>query len=101
MMNYSADIDLYEVWAASFHENYPFLDAKAKYSSGFAGRRVNEHFRHSNEEILAQFSDCMVMAEPVPGAYADAMGEFFFLVKHKSVERVREILKYILELADD
>ena len=99
MMNYSADIDLYEAWAASFHEHYPYLDAKVKNSIGFAGRRVNEHFKHSTEEILSQFSDCVVMAERVPGAYADAMGEFFFLVRHPNVERVREILKYILELA--
>ncbi len=101
MMNFSADIDLYETWAASFHECYPHINAKLKYSIGFAGRRVNEHHKHSHDEIMSQFSDCMVMAEPVPGAYADAMGEFFYLVKHKDTDRVRDILKYILELADE
>lgn len=100
MMNYSADIDLYETWAASFHDCYPFYGAKPKYSIGFAGRRVNENFRHSKDEIMAQFSDCMVMAEPVPGAYRDAMGEFFFLVKHADQNRVLEILRYILETED-
>ncbi len=101
MMNYSADIDLYEVWAASFHDCYPFVDAPIKYSIGFAGRRVNENFKHTNEEILAQFSDCMVMSEPVPVAYSDAMGEFFFLVKHPELRRVKEILHYILALKED
>lgn len=101
MMNYSADIDLYETWAASFHEYYPFESAKVKYSIGFAGRRINEHFKHSNEEIMAQFSDNMVMAEPVPGAYADAMGEYFFIVRHPDLDRVKGILKYILELEDE
>ena len=100
MMNYSADIDLYEVWAASFHDAHPFEDAPVKYSVGFAGRRVNEHHKHSHEEILAHFSDSLVSAAPVPGAYADAMGEFFYLVKHKDMKRVREILCFILELAD-
>ncbi|MBQ9243733.1 MAG: ATP-grasp domain-containing protein [Proteobacteria bacterium] len=101
MMNYSADIDLYRAWAGAFHESYPYVDAKLKYSVGFAGRRVNVHHKHSNEEILSQFSDCMVKAEPVPGAYSDAMGEFYFLVRHPDKDRVLEILKYILEVADD
>jgi len=100
MMNYSADIDLYETWAASFHDCYPFYGARPKYSIGFAGRRVNENFKHSKDEILAQFSDCLVMAEPVPGSYQDAMGEFFFLVKHHDQNRVLEILRYILETVD-
>lgn len=98
MMNYSADIDLYEVWAASFHDCHPFENAKLKYSIGFAGRRINVKHKHSNEDILHRFSDCMVMAEPVPGAYADAMGEFFFLVKDPDVNRVKDILHYILEV---
>ena len=100
MMNYSADIDLYAAWAGSFHDANPIEDAKVKYSIGFAGRRVNVNHKHSNEEIMAEFSDYMVEAAPVPGAYADAMGEYFFLVKHKSAERVKEILKFILEVAD-
>ena len=101
MMNYSADIDLYDMWAASFHDNYPCINAPVKYSIGFAGRRVNVHHKHSDEEIHARYSDYMVMAEPVPGAYADAMGEFFYLVKHHDVGRVKEILNYILEVADE
>lgn len=101
MMNYSADIDLYEVWAASFHDAHPFLDMPVKYSVGFAGRRVNENLKHSHEEIITHFSDSLVTAAPVPGAYADAMGEYFYLVKHKDVERVKEILRFILELADE
>ena len=100
MMNYSADINLYETWAGSFHDAYPYDNPKIKYSVGFAGRRVNEHFKHSTEEVLSQFGENMIMAEPVPGAYADAMGEFFFLVRHPDVEYVKHILKYILELSD-
>ena len=98
MMNYSADIDLYEVWAASFHDCHPFENAKLKYSIGFAGRRVNVNHKHSTEDILHRFSDCMIMAEPVPGAYADAMGEFFFLIKDPDVNRVKDILRYLLEV---
>lgn len=98
MMDYSADIDLYETWAASFHDRYPYMNAPVKYSIGFAGRRVNEHFKHSVEDILRQFSDHMIQAAPVPGAYADAMGEFFFLVKNSDTERVKQMLRYILEL---
>lgn len=96
MMNYSADIDLYATWAASFHDSDYVKLPKVKYSIGFAGRRVNENFVHSYDEVMREFSDCMVTSAPVPGAYADAMGEYFFLVRHHDTEKVKEILKYIL-----
>ena len=100
MMNYSADISLYDVWASSFHDAHIYDDAKVKYSVGFAGRRVNENFKYSHEDIMSHYSDCMVMAEPVPGAYADAMGEFFYLVRSTDEKKVLDILKFILVLAD-
>lgn len=100
MMNYSADISLYDMWAASFHDQRIYDDDEVvvKYSVGFAGRRINEHFKHSHEEIMADFSDSVVMSEPVPGAYADAMGEFFYLVRHKDEQRVLDIIKFIIEV---
>ncbi len=102
MMNYSADISLYDVWAASFHDAHIYEpeQTKVKYSIGFVGRRTNEHFKHSHEEIMAEFSDYMVQAAPVPVAYSDAMGEFFYLIRHKDENRVLEIFKYILEPAE-
>jgi hypothetical protein len=98
MMNYSADISLYDMWAASFHDQRLYEDTTVKYSVGFAGRRINEHFKHSHEDIMMAFSDSVVMSEPVPGAYADAMGEFFYLVRHKDEQRVLDIIKYIIEV---
>lgn len=97
MMNFSADVDLYEMWAASFHDKRVFTDHEIKYSIGFAGRRSNVVHKHSNETIKQRFSEHMVIAAPVPGAFSGAMGEYFFLVKHPDEKRVIEILDYILE----
>jgi len=99
MMNYSANVNLYETWAAALHNARAFDDYVVKYSVGFAGRRTNQPHKHSHENIMRHYSDSMVMAEPVPGAYADAMGEFLYLVRHEDETRVIEILDYILELA--
>lgn len=98
MMNYSADIDLYDTWASSFHEEYPFLDRGLIYSVGFAGRRSNERFKYSNEEILSMFGECIIESAPVPGAFSDAMGEYYFMIRDRDVEKVKNILKHILEL---
>lgn len=98
MMNYSADIDLYEMWAASFHDEYPYRDNRLLYSVGFAGRRSNEVFKYSNEEIIQMYGNDIIEHAPVPGAFSDAMGEYYFMIRHRDVDRVRSMLKDILEL---
>ena len=98
MMNYSADIDLYEMWAASFHDEYPFRNNALRYSVGFAGRRSNESFKYSNGEIMQMYGEHIIESAPVPGAFADAMGEFYFLFRHQDVGFVKEMLKNALEL---
>lgn len=98
MMNYSADIDLYEMWAASFHDEYPYRDNRLIYSVGFAGRRSNEVFKYSNEEIIQMYGNEIIEHAPVPGAFSDAMGEYYFMIRHRDVDRVRSMLKDILEL---
>lgn len=96
MMNYSADINLYEAWAAALRDARAFDTFEHKYSVGFAGRRVNVNHKHGHDEIMHHYSDFTVMAQPVPGSYADAMGEFFYLVRHPSEKKVREMLEFIL-----
>ncbi len=98
MMNYSADISLYEVWAAAFHDARVFDDCKVKYSVGFVGRRNGENFKHSHDDIMHEFSDLMVMSQPVPGSYADAMGDYFYLIRSKDEQNVLEAMKYIIEI---
>lgn len=102
MMNYSADISLYDMWASSFHDMrlYEKEQTKVKYSVGFVGRRVNENFKHSHDDIMHEFSELMVMSQPVPGSYADAMGDFFYLIRHKDEKRVLAAMKYIIEVND-
>ncbi|MGI5829881.1 MAG: ATP-grasp domain-containing protein [Bradymonadia bacterium] len=96
MMNYSADINLYEAWVAALHDTRVFDSFEHKYSVGFAGRRVNVKHIHSHEDIMQKCSKYTVMSQPVPGSYADAMGEFFYLVRHPEEEKVLEMLEYIL-----
>lgn len=98
MMNYSSDIDLYEMWAASFHDEAPFRGSRLLYSVGFAGRRSRESFKYTNEEIIRMHGDHIIEHAPVPGAFSDAMGEYYFMVRHPDVDYVRSMLKSILEL---
>lgn len=97
MMNMSADINLYEMWAASFHDRRVYKDSKVKYAVGFAGRRDKANHKHSHDEIKRRFSEHIIVAEPVPGAFSDAMGEFFFLLKHPDEDQLIEMLKCTLE----
>ncbi len=98
MMNFSADIDLYDAWAAMLNGQRAFKTFERKYCVGFAGRRAKTAHKHSHDEIMQRYGEFMIQAREVPGTYRDAMGEFYYIVRHPSQKKVIEILDYMLEM---
>ncbi len=97
MMNYSADIDLYDAWAAMLKGEKAYEDFERKYSIGFAGCRASVNHKHSYEEVMAQFGEYVIEAREVPGTYRDAMGEFFYILRHPDQKSLIAMLDFILE----
>jgi len=96
MMNFSADVDLYDMWAALLTGQRLPDPPPRKYFVGFVGRRRTVPHIHSHEEIMARYSDRTVMSQPIPGSYANAMGHHCYLLRHAEQQALSEAINFIM-----
>lgn len=101
MINYAHSTDVYKIWAdmVAFGENRtaqgePFYCA-------FASRRDIYRYVHTHEEVVARYSDAMVMCERMPELFAAAMGQQMYTVKLRSLEEVQEFTNFVHEKQPD
>jgi hypothetical protein len=83
MMNYSADVDLYDAYALAVMGNSPALSGKKLYYCGYLGRR-NREYSFSHEALLAALSSELVVFAENPLIFQGAMCRYYYLVRSPS-----------------
>ena len=97
MLNWACDVDVYDIWAEMLVTDTTTRKYERKYSVGYAGRKKENHYKHSYEEIRQMFGEHILMELDVPEVLAAAMGDHTFIFRHEDEEQMLEILKVILE----
>jgi hypothetical protein len=87
LLNYSNDIDIYELWAEILLNQTASYSKLRKYSAGFAGRRDSIPYRYNTEEIENMFKDELIGTEVLPPAYAATMGNVTIKARFTNDER--------------
>lgn len=95
MFNYAHDIDLYQEWANIVLHNHFNATVERKYHCCYAGRKAHKAYRHSHGEILQQCGAEIVYAAELPGVFRRAMGDYYYLFRSESEERILEIARFI------
>lgn len=101
LINYSNDIDIYELWAEVLLHQSASYSKLRKYSAGFAGRRDSIAYRYNTEEIENMFKEEHIGTEVLPPAYAATMGNVTIKARFTSNERREEFFKTALERLGD
>ena len=97
MLNWACDVDVYDIWAEMLVTDTTTRKYERKYSVGYAGRKKENHYKYSYEEIRQMFGEHILMELDVPEVLAAAMGDHTFIFRHEDEEQMLEILKVILE----
>lgn len=93
LINYSYDVDVYDLWAkVLMNQSCPDYE-KAKYSAGFVGRRNGLDYTYSLEELTGKYQDELLGVEVLPPAFANAMGDVTIKTRFTSPERRQEFYK--------
>ncbi len=99
MMNFSADVDVYRLWAAVLTgdplENFTF---ERKYHVAHVGRRWGRPYLLHHEELVRRLGDRLLVHRQMPQAFAGAMGDEMYLVRDADFGRLQQAIQLIQRL---
>ena len=100
MMNYAHNCDVYEIWAemAAYNERR-LPDIGGDQFCAYASRKDLHQYKHSHEEVLEKYGDCMKMCERMPDVLSGAMGNQMYTVVLKTQKEVDEFNRFVTEHA--
>ncbi|OLU37470.1 ATP-grasp domain-containing protein [Ileibacterium valens] len=87
LINYTYDVDIYDIWANVLLNQTNDKEDKAKYSAGFVGRRNGNEYAYSVDEIMEKYKVEIIGLEKLPPAFASAMGDVTIKARFTSPER--------------
>lgn len=97
LLNWSNDMDIYDLWARTITSNGHDISSKLKYSAGFAGRRNSVAYKYTVGEIEDMFRQELLNTEILPPAFAAAMGDVAIKARFTDEGRRQEFFQKALE----
>lgn len=98
MMNFANDINVYQIWANMVCYDQGFFDPEQRpYVCVHTGRRSDRNYKHSQEEIWANYGEHIVMYEEMADVLAGAMGKYVNIARFETEEETFEFVKYVFE----
>ena len=97
MMNFAHSTDVYQIWADMVVFDERHKDAGEQYYCAYAGRRDNNTYRHSLDEVLSRYGSALRMVERVPAALSDDLCDMAFLARFKEKKEVDRFFAFLCE----
>lgn len=83
MMNYAANVDLYQVWAQLVTgEDLSRWRYELEYHVASASRRFGRRYRWEHDALVKELGDLLLGHGPVPPVFSAAMGDYYYLLRH-------------------
>jgi hypothetical protein len=95
MFNFANDIDIYREWANIVVHDRFTASYSRPYHCCYISRKFSKRYRHSHEEILAMFTDCILHHEGISGVFSAALGDYGYLVRSPDLDEIISIAEYI------
>lgn len=95
LMNFSADVNVYQEWANVIADNRFYANIERKYFAAHIARKYGKNYQHSHEEIFARFGDKIASHTPVPQVFAEVMGNEAFLVRSADEKDIFDMISFI------
>lgn len=97
LMNYSANVNVYQEWANIIASNKFYADIDRKYYAAHISRKEGKNYKHSDEEIYGQYADKIAAHLEVPAVFAEVMGNVAYLCRTTEEKDVFDMAKFIQE----
>ena len=97
MFNYACDIDIYKVWAELLVTGRYQSPIERKYHCCYASRKSELHYRHSHQQILAEYGPFIVQVASVPGVFSSALGDIGYIFRSPHLVDIEAITTFIQE----
>ena len=97
MMNFAHSTDVYQIWADMVAFNERRKGEGEQYYCAYASRRDGHSYKHSHEEIWARYGSAMCMAERVPDALSDDLGNMAYIVRLNDKKEIDPFFKFVTE----
>ena len=101
LMNFAHSTDVYQIWAdmVCFGERR-FPESGEEHFCVYASRRDCYTYAHSHEDIMGRYGSAVVMAERIPDALSDDLGNFTYTAIVDDEDAMREFTAYVQEQAN-
>jgi hypothetical protein len=97
MFNYANDIDIYYQWANILVNNSFDAEYSRPYHCCYVGRKLNKHYKYTQNDIYANFGPYIVHHEPISGIFSGALGNHGYLIRSPDLDEIIEIANFIQE----
>lgn len=99
MFNYACDFDIYAIYAAMLSGQLDSLNYERKYHVAYVGRRSQFDYRNSNADVYSTLGSSVLTAAAMPDVFSAAMGNYYFIIRHKELNALRDAIAFIEEPA--
>jgi len=97
MFNYANDADLYAGWADIVASNRFGQVCRKPYHCCYVSRKQRFGYRHPHEEIVQRYAVRIMMHTEMPPVFRQAMGDYAYIFRTKTVEEMEETVEFIRE----
>ena len=96
MMDYAADIDVYQLWANMICFNEARMEVTRQYYVVYASRRFGHNYSRNLDDVRKEYADKLVMDMVNPPIIADAMGDEVLVARFKDEGEIMPFVKAVV-----
>jgi hypothetical protein len=100
MFNAANDIDFYRGWAAMVVHGRWHESASRAYACAYIGRKHRFHYKLSHQQVVGKFKELIVVDTPMSGIFAQAIGDFGYILRPPDEARVTAAARAIQAKVD-
>jgi len=97
MMNFAHSTDVYQIWADMVAFDECRKPQGEQYYCAYAARRDGKSYKHSHEEIWNRYGSAICMADRVPDALSDDLGNYAFMVRLQDKKEIDPFFQFVTE----
>lgn len=94
IFNYSNDFNIYAEWPNALLGQSTNLTSSQKYYCAYIGRRQDDHYTHSHEEILSTYGPLLLQHRPIPAALASRLGTYGYIVRSTNLNTIMSVIDF-------
>ena len=97
MMNFAHSTDVFQIWADMVAFNQRRKGEGEQYYCAYASRRDGKAYKHSHQDIWDRYGSAICMAERVPDALSDDLGNMAYIVRLQDKKEIEPFFKFVTE----